>query len=247
VNKRVLLLAHGEFGLQIIHYLISNFPDDNYSIITVSGSTLESQLALQKIAYLSFDPDCDQLNTLLGANSSFDVGVCAWWPFLLDSSVLDLVRIGFLNVHPSLLPYLRGKHTSFWAIVEELPFGVTLHFLDSGVDTGPIIAQREIQTDWEDSGGTLASRAMSEGFDLFKEHYRNILEGKLAGDIQSLEKGNFHRSSEIIQKSKLDLRMSMPVRDILNLLRAKTHDSYNGCTFIDGDVTYEVRIEIRRL
>ena len=66
--------------------------------------------------------------------------------FLLKSEVLSIPRLGFLNRHASLLPHFRGRMACFRSHAAESPrYGVTIHFVDEGVDTGSIIAQRELQ------------------------------------------------------------------------------------------------------
>ncbi len=74
-----------------------------------------------------------------------DLIVVACFPWRLPSSALALPSIASANVHPSLLPDGRGPEPIFWAFRRDLDAtGVTLHVLDDGFDTGPIIAQRSI-------------------------------------------------------------------------------------------------------
>jgi methionyl-tRNA formyltransferase len=77
-----------------------------------------------------------------------DIGILAWWPLIIREPVLSSPKQGFLNFHPSLLPFNRGKHTTFWNIVEDVPFGVIIHWVDGGLDTGPVAFQREIEKTW---------------------------------------------------------------------------------------------------
>jgi methionyl-tRNA formyltransferase len=72
-----------------------------------------------------------------------DVIVVACFPWRLPPAVLELPRIASVNVHPSLLPDGRGPEPIFWAFRRDLATtGVTLHAIDDGLDTGPIIDQR---------------------------------------------------------------------------------------------------------
>jgi hypothetical protein len=66
---------------------------------------------------------------------------------LLKPDVLGIPRFGFVNRHGSLLPAHRGRMASFWAHAAEPPsYGVTIHLVDEGIDTGPILAR------WEAAG-----------------------------------------------------------------------------------------------
>jgi methionyl-tRNA formyltransferase len=74
-----------------------------------------------------------------------DVGVVACFSQKIPQQLLDLPRHGFLNLHPSLLPQFRGPEPLFWTFragVQQT--GVTLHWLDAGLDTGDIALQKEL-------------------------------------------------------------------------------------------------------
>ena len=74
-----------------------------------------------------------------------DVIVVACFPRLLPPALLNLPRHGALNVHPSLLPAYRGPQPLFWVFHDGLErAGVTVHLMDSGADTGDIVAQRPL-------------------------------------------------------------------------------------------------------
>lgn len=63
---------------------------------------------------------------------------------ILKKEVLSIPRLGFINRHASLLPNFRGRLASFWAHADENPrYGVTIHMVDDGIDTGDIIVQQE--------------------------------------------------------------------------------------------------------
>ena len=80
------------------------------------------------------------------AAMSLDVVCVACWNRLVPASVLAIPRHGFLNVHPSLLPAYRGPFPLFWQYrAGETAMGVTVHWMDAGLDTGDIAGQRGIQ------------------------------------------------------------------------------------------------------
>jgi methionyl-tRNA formyltransferase len=70
----------------------------------------------------------------------------ACFPYIFPAPLLKLPRYGCLNLHPSLLPAYRGPAPLFWiARQDERLTGVTLHFLDEGLDTGDIVAQAHVE------------------------------------------------------------------------------------------------------
>lgn len=71
--------------------------------------------------------------------------IVACFPWKVPRRLRALPRFGALNVHPSLLPALRGPEPEFWALRLGLrETGVTVHLMDDGLDTGPILAQRPV-------------------------------------------------------------------------------------------------------
>jgi methionyl-tRNA formyltransferase len=102
-------------------------------------------------------------------SASPEIGILAWWPHLLRDPVLSLPSRGWLNCHPSLLPLNRGKHPNFWCIADSTPCGVTLHWVDAGVDSGAIVAQARIDTVWQDTGESVYLRCRERIIELFRE------------------------------------------------------------------------------
>lgn len=176
-----------------------------------------------------------------------DLVILAWWPYIIKEDLINIPRIGCLNFHPSYLPYNRGKHYNFWAIVESVPFGVTLHFVNKGVDTGDIAFQSIIETSWEDTGETLYYKAQKEIIRLFKDKFLDIKSGCIPRKPQDLSQGSFHRSDELEARSQVDLAKNYTGRELLNLLRARTFPPHPGAWFIDKGRKYQIRIEITEI
>ncbi|MFI7120157.1 formyltransferase family protein [Amycolatopsis sp. NPDC049868] len=63
---------------------------------------------------------------------------------ILRTPVMDAVPGGIVNVHPGRLPDVRGNNPYIWAVIHDLPQGVSAHLIDSGVDLGPVILVRDI-------------------------------------------------------------------------------------------------------
>lgn len=178
---------------------------------------------------------------------NLDLIILAWWPYIIKESLIEIPRIGCLNFHPSYLPYNRGKHYNFWSLVEGTAFGVTLHFVDKGIDTGDIAFQSVIEKTWEDTGETLYYKAQRETVRLFKEKFPELKRGNIPRKTQVLSHGSFHTSDELEGASRIDLDKRYTARELLNLLRARTFRPYPGAWFIDKGEKYEVRIDITKV
>jgi hypothetical protein len=62
---------------------------------------------------------------------------------ILRKELLDVPRLGVLNVHLGLLPEIRGMSSPEWALLNDVPVGVTIHYIDQGIDTGPVLQRCE--------------------------------------------------------------------------------------------------------
>jgi len=61
---------------------------------------------------------------------------------ILKADLLKLVTA--INIHPGYLPYNRGPNPNLWSFMDDTPKGVTIHYVDEGIDTGDIIAQKKV-------------------------------------------------------------------------------------------------------
>ncbi|WP_417495241.1 formyltransferase family protein [Maricaulis sp.] len=105
---------------------------------------------------------------------------------LITAPVLEQYADRIVNLHISLLPYNRGADPNFWSWVDNTPKGVTLHLIDGGMDTGPILVQREVELDPDIE--TLKSsyvRLRQEIEDVFARHWDAIASGRLQPRIQT--------------------------------------------------------------
>jgi methionyl-tRNA formyltransferase len=78
---------------------------------------------------------------------------------ILRPHILSIPRVGVLNPHPGLLPDYRGLDVIPWAIYNGDPLGVTIHFVDQGIDTGDVVAQRRFEVRPGDSLSSVRRRA----------------------------------------------------------------------------------------
>ncbi len=84
---------------------------------------------------------------------------------IISKNILNSTNIKFINIHAGITPTYRGVHGAYWALVEKSKnlVGVTVHFLDAGVDTGVIISHKLIETNSNDNILTYPVKQLSEG------------------------------------------------------------------------------------
>lgn len=99
---------------------------------------------------------------------------------ILGATFVQTWRGRIMNIHPSLLPAFPGLHAQRQALEYGVRIsGATVHFVDEGVDTGPIILQASVPVEPDDTEATLAARILVEEHRLYREAVRLFAEGRL--------------------------------------------------------------------
>lgn len=95
---------------------------------------------------------------------SITVGLVMTFPYTIPKSIFQLPSKGFINFHYGLLPQCRGPQPIFWHILNnDNETGITLHCLDEGIDTGPIILQEKMPITNYDTYGIMQSKLAHAG------------------------------------------------------------------------------------
>lgn len=242
---KIAVFGFGKVGLSAIDFLISNHKSDLAAIITIEEDPIFDLAKKNNIEVFLYKDIINNIQILVALK--LDLFFLAWWPKIVSKNIIDIPKIGVINFHPSLLPYNRGKNYNFWTLVDKSPFGVTLHFVNEGIDTGDIIFQKEIEKTWEDNGETLYDKAQDAILTLFKDSYSKIKSGDYVRKKQNLEEGSFRLAREMNEKSEIDLEKYYLAEDLLNLLRARTFTSKPGCYFYDGKQKFEISLKIKKI
>lgn len=244
---KVILLADGEVGLACVNWMLDEYINDVGLIVTIEENEIYRAACDAGVPALTYKNCSDLANKIGSLSADFHLGLLLWWPKIIKEPLLSIPKNGFVNTHPSLLPYNRGKHYSFWAIVEECPFGVSLHKVDQGIDSGDIVSQSSIPVDWTDSGETLHVKAKHEMVKLFVATYPSLRQSTVEGKPQPKDFGSFHHSSDIENLVQIELDRMTSARSLLNILRAKTFAGRQGCVFTDNGKRFEVSVKIKEI
>jgi methionyl-tRNA formyltransferase len=165
---------------------------------------------------------------------------------LVPPEILDVPSEGAINLHPSYLPHNRGKSPNVWPLVEGTPAGVTLHYMDAEFDTGDIIAQKQVEATFSDTGKTLHQRLEDAQFELFTDHWPEIESGDIEHTPQDDTAGAYHSTADFIELCELDPEETVSVKTLLDRLRALTFPPFdNAYLDIDGE-RYYIDVEIRK-
>ncbi|MDR7664403.1 phosphoribosylglycinamide formyltransferase [Methanosarcina sp. Z-7115] len=122
--------------------------------------------------------DREILNILKQHNT--DLLLLAGYFRILGNEIIGIYRNRVLNIHPSLLPAFKGLHAQKQAFEYGVKVaGCTVHFVDEGLDSGPIILQKCVPVLPEDTEETLTARILEQEHIIYPEAVKLFTEGKL--------------------------------------------------------------------
>jgi len=173
-----------------------------------------------------------------------DMAVSVGYRHILPPDVLALFPQRIVNLHTGYLPSNRGRCPNVWPLIDGTPAGVTIHYMDDGVDTGSVIGRSQVEVMPWDTAESLFHRLEESGFDLFRRLWPAIRTGQAKASAQR-GRPTSHKFDELDRITFPDLDAKVPVRDVLNALRARTFPPYDGLIYMDGNHLVEARIELR--
>lgn len=243
---RILLLANNFVGWQIASYLAWHTDDEIVGMVVHPCDKAKYLRGIVNAAApdacrLFEGPDLKRSDVMADIKAlGADIAISAYFGYILKPDFLRLFPQGCINIHPALLPYNRGAYTNVWPIIEDTPAGVTIHYVDESVDTGDIIAQREVDVLSTDTGETLYRRLEQASIALFRDEWANIRLGNVKREKQDRKEGTHHRVKDVDAIDEIDLYRRYRAQDLINIIRARTHKQYNGAYFVDrhGDKVY---------
>jgi methionyl-tRNA formyltransferase len=126
------------------------------------------------------------------ADFTADIIVSFGYRHIFSAHILTSVTRPILNVHISYLPWNRGADPNFWSWFEDTPKGVSIHCIDAGIDTGPILVQSEV-TFLDLQNETLATtygKLRARAVAMFAESWASIRANKIA--VKAQRGGSYH-------------------------------------------------------
>jgi methionyl-tRNA formyltransferase len=180
------------------------------------------------------------LNAEFETSLKADVFVVVAYGKILPREILAIPRRGVLNVHPSLLPRLRGASPIRSAIVnDDKKVGVTVMLLDEEMDHGPIVAQKTINAPWPPRAPELERILMHEGGKLLAQ----VLPLWVRGEIDAHEQN--HDVATYCEKiEKEDGLLDLSVDPYKNLLKIRAYEGWPGTYAFFERSGKKIRVQI---
>jgi len=256
---KIVFIGASKFGLKVLQKIKTlNFIDvtgvvtmSRFFDISYSGKKVENVL------HTDFSSFCDEENipifnfcenmkdpALVKQIELWnpDLVIVVGWYHMVPKTIRKIPEKGVIGMHASLLPKYRGGAPLVWAMINgEKEAGISLFYLEKGVDTGDLLGQRMVSINFNDNIRTLYSKIENEGIDLLGE---NLLK---------LSKNEEKRIPQVIlddqvwpQRSPEDglIDWNMHSLDLYNFIRAQTRPYPGAFTYYKGNeiIIWEAKI-----
>lgn len=164
----------------IVKIVISN-KEDAYGLTRAKNHNIESRIVKSKKGLARIDYDKEVIEIL--DHNKTDLIVLAGFMRLLSPHFIQVYRQKIINIHPSLLPAFPGLDVQEQAITHGVKYsGATVHFVDEGLDSGPIILQSAVPIRDTDTAETLTEKIHQVEYEIYPKAVELFCDDKLSID-----------------------------------------------------------------
>jgi len=227
-NYKIILLANNVVGLETAKYLVKN----REKIVALGIHEKNKQKFANEIVkvvnlprrYIVYGNEINNYSTKkLFESLDPDIMISAFWGYIIKPYIFNIPKNGSINFHPGYLPYNRGMNPNVWPFIENTPAGVTIHYINEGIDRGDIIAQRKIKIEPIDNAGTLEKKTWREIVSLFKEVWPRIKSGKIKAKKQNNSIATFHFAKDINKIDEIFLNKQYFGKELIDKIRSRSY------------------------
>jgi len=158
-------------------------------------------------------------------DKNIDVIFVVGYEKILKKDIISIPQQGVINTHLAPLPEYRGRNSPSHAIMNgETRYGVTIHYIDEGIDTGPIISRADFDIEPDMTARELYQRSEEVALALFKDTLPRIIDGTVTATPQS--GGKYYYDKNSLANNEVDF--SWPPERIYNFVRGMTFPPFEG-------------------
>jgi methionyl-tRNA formyltransferase len=216
---RIIIVGQGPFGEKVLEALIQKGEDvvESFSPPDKRGEGMKA--LAEKSGIPSFGPNLMKEPQVYEAYVKLqpDLAVLAFVTDIIPEKLLTVPSLGTICYHPSILPRHRGASAINWALIQgDARTGLTIFWVDKGIDTGPILLQKEVEIKPDDTAGSLYfNKLFPMGVDAMVEAVELIKKGKAPRIPQDDSKATYEPPCDDRVAS---VNFEKPIKDIYNLI-----------------------------
>lgn len=242
---RILLLGCQKIAVDVIdfitqtdHELVGVVTHDEERDRMFSNMSVAEFCFVKGIPTVRFDKKID---TYMLSQLNPDIIFSIYYRKILPKEIINLPKMGCINIHPSLLPRNRGPNPTYWNVRRgDMWAGTTLHYIDEGMDTGDIIAQTAVEVG-DRTGFELNDYMMQMGLKLFKNNFADIMAGRNKRTVQDSRKATCNTK---FTNNLRYIDWCQPAEKIVSHVRAHAAPYGRSITTLGKDTVYFDKLSV---
>jgi len=217
---RIIIVGQGPFGEKVLQALIQK-GEDIVGVFSPQDKRGEGMKTLAEKSGIPFyRPNLMKEPQVYNAYVKLnpELAILAFVTDIIPEKLLSVPSLGTICYHPSILPRHRGASAINWAIIQgDTRTGLTILWVDKGIDTGPILLQKEVEIGPDDTTGSLYFNTLFPmGIDAIVEAIKLIKIGKAPRIPQDESRATYEPPCDDRVASA---NFEKPIKDIYNLIR----------------------------
>ena len=206
MKKNILVVCAGDksvhrVALTILRFLITKNQDFFTVIVVDNNKDIINLLKKKKIKYIS-----KNIKRFLEKikYQEYDWLLNIWGPIIYKKEILKKFKNN-LNLHPSFLPFARGKDPYYWSIYHEYPIGITIHEMDEKIDNGKIYLRKKYKLKFPIKASKVFSLTLKKCRDEFIKNWLKIREKNIRLKKLNFKNKFIHKRADLIKNNFLDI------------------------------------------
>lgn len=187
MTKKIILFGCQKISIDILRFLINQKDIEvskviSYEVLSDISRGQESIISVANELGVPIEHPKNISSNLVSEIRRIkpDLIISAYYRKIFPRELIEIPCLGIVNIHPSFLPFYRGPVPTAWAILNnETTFGISIHKVDEGIDTGDILVQSRYDINPDETGYELYLRAMELGSLLFIKNFHNIVNNNI--------------------------------------------------------------------
>ena len=214
---RICIAGKNRIAVEVLRYLLVKYPLIEIFVAPNESDNGTDNLFQTSLKRAAIERGLSVIDVTTASRMRFNIFLSLECDKVLDISTFNSALL--VNLHFSFLPFYRGVYTSAWPILNgERRSGVTLHIIDAGIDTGPIIARSSFDLDFDETAYCLYEKYQSYGLILIVENIEKLVDGSFEKTLQ--ESGGSYYSKKSIDYKNLKIDFNVSADALSRQLRA---------------------------
>ena len=169
--------------------------------------------------------------------NSCDIGF-SYYDKKIPIEIINSLKIGGINFHPSFLPYNKGRHSTFWAINQSTPFGASSHWITEKFDNGDIFTQKKIKFNNFESAKIIYIKQLKLLEEVIIDTIKYVTKNKFLKKKQQKIKNDYHFAWDIKKLTNLKSNKKLSNVSLGNLIRSTCYNDNTGFNIILDSKVY---------